>query len=977
MAKINRLFFAFLAAFGMAVSSANAAFTFQKGDHITIIGNGLADRMQHDGWMETYIQATNTGKQLVFRNNGFAGDRINHRPRNRGFMNADQYLTHTKATVVFAFFGYNESFDNKPQDFKKHVIAWIDHTRKQNYSGKGAPRIVLFSPIAHENLNNPNMPDGRKNNIRLAAYTNAMSEAANEKNVTFVDLFGPSQTLYATNAKPLTINGIHLNSLGNKLVGEVIYESLAGKKFPGINSQIEKLRYAVIEKNWHWFNRYRATDGNDIWGSRAKLHNNRAVLQRELQMLDVMTANRDKKVWAFAVGRSYKVVDNNLPPAVKVKSNFDGRSNGKTGSLTFLSPEESLKRTKLAKGMRGNVFASEKMFPEMVNPVQLGVDTKGRLWVAVWKTYPKWEPTKKMDDRLLILPDKNRDGVADKAITFAYVHNPTGFEFWNGGVIVASAPDILFLKDIDGDDKADIRERLVHGIDSADTHHAANNFVYGPGGNIYYQRGVFHVSNVETPWKTNQQSSTSGMYRFNPRTHEFSFHATNSPNPHGISHDYWGYHYATDGTGGRAYQVKPDKPGRFRMRNLLKKSVRPVPSSGILSSDHFPARNNGNFLICNAIGFLGIKQYQLKFDTSKGDANGVEIEDLLVSKDLNFRPTDFEVGDDGALYVSDWANPIVGHMQHNIRDPSRDHDHGRIFRITYDGAPLSKHVKIDGQPIPALLENLKHPINNIRHRTRVELSERPTKDVIAAAKVFEKQFDHNKKEDAHHLLEILWLYQQHNVINKPLLEKMLNSPEPHARVAAKTVKHFWDIDRTALIAVAPDEHPKAPLTPAKTLKDRGFTKTQLAQYKLGAEVYMREGHCATCHQVNGKGLPKLYPPLNDSDWVQGNVDRLTKITLMGLWGELTVKGKTYNGPGQTPTPPMTPFNSLLNDKEIAAVLTYVRNTFGNNAKPISTATVSRIRNEIKGKQLSFYMVKDILKQHPFTKDELKKNQNQP
>ena len=81
-----------------------------------------------------------------------------------------------------------------------------------------------------------------------------------------------------------------------------------------------------------------------------------------------------------------------------------------------------------------------------------------------------------MEDRLLILPDENRDGVADKAITFAKVHNPTGIEFWNGGVIVSSVPDILFLKDTDGDDVADVRIRLFHGLDSADTHHSANNF---------------------------------------------------------------------------------------------------------------------------------------------------------------------------------------------------------------------------------------------------------------------------------------------------------------------------------------------------------------------------------------------------------------------------------------------------------------------------------------------------------------------
>jgi azurin len=442
--------------------------------------------------------------------------------------------------------------------------------------------------------------------------------------------------------------------------------------------------------------------------------------------------------------------------------------------------------------MYANLFASEETFPELVNPVQLGVDTRGRLWVATWATYPKWEPTKEMDDRLLILTDEDGDGVADKSTTFAYVHNPTGFEFWNGGVIVASVPDILFLKDTDGDDVADVRIRLLGGLGSADTHHSANNLVYGPDGFIYYQRGVFNVSNVETPWFTNQESGTSGMYRFNPRTGEFSFHAVNNPNPHGISFDYWGYHYATDATGGTAYQVKSGGDGSFSMRRLLQHTVRPVPSSGILSSAHFPPENQGNFLILNSIAFLGIKQYELAFDTETGDVNGTETTDLLVSGDPNFRPTDFEIGDDGALYVADWANAIIGHMQHNVRDPSRDHEHGRIYRITVPGRPLQEHVAIDGQPIPVLLAALEHPINGIRRRARVELSERDSAEVIAATEEWLQQFDPTSEADAHHMLEALWVHQQHNVVNRDLLNLVLFSPVPHARIAAQRVEQMWD-----------------------------------------------------------------------------------------------------------------------------------------------------------------------------------------
>ena len=485
-----------------------------------------------------------------------------------------------------------------------------------------------------------------------------------------------------------------------------------------------------------------------------------------------------------------------MPATVEVVSNLGEPQQqsgvSKLGTLDFLTAEQGIDQMRLEAGLRAHVFASEEMFPELVNPVQLGVDTRGRLWAATWGTYPKWEPTGEMNDRLVILPDDDRDGVADRAITFAYVQNPTGFEFWNGGVIVASVPDLLFLKDTDGDDVADVRIRIMGGLGSADTHHSANNFVFGPDGCLYYQRGIFNISNVESPWTTNQESGVSGMYRCNPRTHAFSFHAPNSPNPHGISFDYWGYHYATDATGGAAFQVKPGRDGTFEMRSLLQHTVRPVPSSGIISSTHLPPRMEGNFIILNVIAYLGIKQYTLGFDEASGDVTGSETADLLVSSDPNFRPTDFEIGDDGALYVADWANAVIGHMQHNIRDPARDHTHGRIYRVSAPGRPLQAHVDIDGQPIPVVLTALQHPVNGVRQRARVELSERPTAEVISETEAWMAQWDPAEPDHAHHLLEALWLHQQHNGENPDLLDLVLNSPVAHARIAARTVELMWE-----------------------------------------------------------------------------------------------------------------------------------------------------------------------------------------
>jgi len=967
-----------IATLALITSPTEAAepFEFRQDDVVAIFGNGLADRMQHSPWVETVLQSQLKDKNVSFRNMSFSGDMVNRRPRNKGFTNDEEYLQHVAPDVVFIMYGYNESFAG-PEGAEKYLDELVKLVEKyralRNEAGVDA-RFVLFSPIAYENTGNRNLPDGTHLNANLAAYTEATRRAAAETDSTFVDLYSPTFQLFASSDEQFTLNGIHLNARGYGELANMISKSLLGKPAPPQES-LSEIYSAVEDKNWHWHNRYRATDGNDVWGSRSTLtfvdgQSNADVLKHELKMLDVMTANRDKVIWAAAQGQKIEPDDSNVPPPVKVISNVGGGSKSssaaKEGSVDYLTPEESIAQIDVPEGFELNVFASEDMFPDLANPVQMQVDSKGRIWAASWNTYPKWEPLKSMNDSLMIFEDHDGDGVADERKIFAHVHNPLGFEFWNGGVLVTSGPDLLFLKDTDGDDKADVRYPILQGLGTSDTHHAANNLIYGPDGGIYWQSGIFLVHNHETPWRQNLSIGDSGMYRFDPRTFIITPHAGNSPNPHGTAFDYWGYCYANDGTGGRSYQVRPEGKG-FKMHKLLEKEFRPVAANAILSSEHFPEEMQQDFLICNTIGFLGVKQYDLDRegdgkDRKFGEVWGTPGKELLNSRDRNFRPTDAVVGADGALYVSDWCNVIIGHMQHNIRDPNRDHYHGRIVRLTVKDRPLQKPVKIEGEPIEALLENLKHPVNGVRHRTRVELSERDSKEVVAAAQKWAANFDPNDETEAHHMLEALWLHQQHNVKNEELLNALLNSEVKHAAVAANTVKHFWyNVDATGASGfVAPAEIEIVEFDTPKRL-----SKADQKLYELGAEVYQREAHCGTCHLAHGKGNGVTYPSLVGSPWVNGSEDRLVKMALHGMWGKITVHGKTYD-PARG-VPPMTAFRNLLNDEELAAVLTFVRNTWGNESSTISPETVKRVRAESIDRT-TFWHPDDLLAEHPLEEE---------
>ncbi len=947
-------------------------FAFKKNDVVALYGNGLADRMQHEAWVETVLQSQLKGLDVSFRNMSFSGDVDNKSPRNKGFTSEADYLKHVGPSVIFTFFGYNESY-NGPSAADKYQAGLSNVvTRCREWSketGKN-PRFVLFSPIAFENTGDPNLPNGNQQNANLAAYTEATRRAAAESGATFVDIFAPTFQLFQSSSERYTINGVHLNEAGYRKLADIISKALLGKT-ASAGDKLAKIRAAVKDKNWHWHNRYRATDGNDVWGGRSGLRfvngqSNADVLRHELIMLDVLTANRDKAVWAAAGGKQYKIDDGNVPKPIKVISNVGGKSKSsnasKEGNTNYLSPSESAAKIAVPEGFQLNVFASEKQFPDLANPVQMQVDAKGRIWAASWNTYPKWEPGKKMNDSLMIFEDTDRDGKADKRIIFANVHNPLGFEFWGGGVVVTSGPDLVFLKDTDGDDKADVRQILLQGLGTSDTHHAANNLIYGPDGGIYWQSGIFLVHNHETPWNRNVNVGSSGMYRFDPRTFTITPHAGNSPNPHGTSFDYWGYCYANDGTGGRSFQVRPEGKG-FRMHTLLQKQFRPVAANAILSSGHFPEEMQGDFLICNTIGFLGVKAYDLDLDgdgdkRKLGQVWGTPGKELLRSADKNFRPTDAVIGADGALYVSDWQNVIIGHMQHNIRDPNRDHAHGRIVRLTMKGRSLQQPVKIHGEPIEALLENLKHPVDGVRHRTRVELSARKSSEVIGATRQWMKGFNPDDEKEAHHLLEALWMHQQHNVRDEKLLTTLLNSKVPHAAMAASTVKHFWhNVDATnARDFVAAPDIPIVKFDPPKHL-----SAEDKKVYMLGAEVFARDAHCMTCHQPTGQGLGNVYPPLTGSPWVVGSEERLIKATLHGLWGKMDVGGKTFDPANGVP--PMTAFGSLLDDKELAAVLTFVRNTWGNQAPAVSPESVHKVRLANTDRTI-FWKPEELLKAHP-------------
>lgn len=809
-----------------AASRSLAQLELKAGDHISIVGNTLADRLQNDGTLEAMLHQAYPQLDLSVRNLGFSADELTKRPRSENFGTPEEWLKRTKTDVVFAFFGFNESFKGPEgvEKFKADLDKFIQDTQKANYSGRGPVRVVLFSPIGHENLHSPDFSDGTQTNDRLRYYVEAMQQTAKANGVTFVDLFSASKDAYGTAKEPLTVNGIHLKNTGYQALAPAIFKGIFGREGKAPDPQ---LLAAVNEKNFQWHQRYRTMDGYNVYGGRSKMAYeqgkggpkllNYTVLQEEMTQRDVMTENREKRVHAIAKGQDIKVDDSNLPKVTEVKSNKPGPL--PDGAHPYLSGEETISKMKPHEHTKVNLFADEKQFPDLVNPVQMAWDTKGRLFVSAWRSYPERTPTSTVGDKILIFEDTDGDGKADKCTTFLDNLNcPTGFQFYKDGILLMQAPDLWFVRDTDGDDKADTKEIVLNGMDSADSHHTTNSMCLEPGGAVYLSDGVFHRTSVET-LNGPARHADGAIWRYEPRTGKFHMHvAYNFANPHGRVFDRWGNDLVTDATGNNTY-FGPAFSGWLSegkhkpMNQFWERPQRPCPATGIVSSRHFPDDWQGNFLNLNVIGFQGI--YRVKVEPDGSGLKGTSLPDLISSREENFRPIAISTGPDGALYFADWSQNIIGHLQHHLRDPNRDHQHGRIYRITYEGRPLLTPKKIAGESIENIVKLLAEPENSVRERAKIELGNRDSAQVLEAVNKWAASLDKNDKDYEHHLTEALWVHQWHNVVNIDLLKERLKSPEPNARAAAVRVMLYWR-DRVPealylLRIAAGDEHPRVRL----------------------------------------------------------------------------------------------------------------------------------------------------------------------
>lgn len=478
-------------------------------------------------------------------------------------------------------------------------------------------------------------------------------------------------------------------------------------------------------------------------------------------------------------------------------------------------PQADLQAMKVAEGYEVNLFASE--IEGVVKPIQLRFDTQGRLWVVGSTVYPQIQPGEVPNDKVVVLEDTDGDGRADKSTVFADgLMIPTGIELGDGGVYVGQGTTLLHLKDTDGDGKADERRVVLRGFGTGDSHQTINSFTWSPGGELLMCQGLHALSRVETPWGIERLHS-AGVWRFHPRNlrlDPFLNESMGPQNPFGVVFDRWGAAILNAGNGEGIYYLTPGM-----IRAPKHRTLRAMWNTGLkfgggefVENSHFPPDAQGQ-MISGAYINNSVFRFAL---TESG--SGFEVKDLpplITSTNLAFRIVDVRFGPDGALYLCDWYNAVIGHYQASFRHPDRDKKHGRIWRVTAKGRPLVTRPKLAGASVPELLEQLKSSERWNRQLAKRALYEVPAEQLLPAVTNWTAKLDATQADYEHQLVEALGVLESVESPEPNLLRRVLAAKDFHARAYGARVIGRWGTRlANPLELLAPiinDAHPRVRL----------------------------------------------------------------------------------------------------------------------------------------------------------------------
>jgi putative heme-binding domain-containing protein len=369
-------------------------------------------------------------------------------------------------------------------------------------------------------------------------------------------------------------------------------------------------------------------------------------------------------------------------------------------STNPLDPEDERKSFHLPPGFEVQLFAAE---PDIGKPMNMAFDARGRLWITQSREYPFPAPKdRKGRDVIKILEDTDGDGRADKITTFAEGLNiPIGLYPYRNGVIAFSIPNISYHEDTDGDGSAD-KQQVLYGPFGfeKDTHGMTSAFRRGFDGWIYACHGFNNTTTIKGTDGAAITMNSGNTYRMKIDGSHVEYFTHGQVNPFGLMFDPLGNLYSADCHSSPVYQLmkggyypsfgKPDDGLGFAPI-MMTHTHGSTAIGGIVfyAGQNFPPEFQSNVFVGNVMT-CRINRDRLEDHGSTRLAK--EQPDFLSSDDPWFRPVDLQLGPDGAMYVADFYNRIIGHYEVPLTHPGRDRERGRIWRIVYRGEDRNKTV---------------------------------------------------------------------------------------------------------------------------------------------------------------------------------------------------------------------------------------------------------------------------------------------
>lgn len=474
--------------------------------------------------------------------------------------------------------------------------------------------------------------------------------------------------------------------------------------------------------------------------------------------------------------------------------------------------DAQIKSFRLFEGAKINLFAHE---PAVPSPTHMNWDGRGRLWVVSSPLYPHIQPGQEEQDKIVILEDADGDGVAEKHTDFATdLHIPTAVLPGDGGCYVANSVEVLFLRDTDGDDVADERHVVLSGFGTEDTHHLVHTFRWGPEGMLWLNQSIYIHTHLETPYGVRRLLG-GGMWHYRPETRRAEVFMKGLVNPWGHAFDTWGQSFLTDGAGGQGINfvfprsVFLTSPGATRILSGLNPGQPKHCGLEFLTGGHVPDSLRDTLA---APDFRGNRINLFQLSDNGSAYTSTQLADLVTSTHGAFRPIDVKMGPDGAIYIADWYNPIIQHGEVDFRDPRRDHAHGRIWRITFEGRDLVKKPEILKATEAELVAALNAPEGWTRNAATAEIRTRKPEAVLAA-------LDSAKASDGSDpelfALRKVWATQAVNRFDPAAAITLTEAQNPKVRAAALRALYYDASSIKGTLAVAEkavsDPHPQVRL----------------------------------------------------------------------------------------------------------------------------------------------------------------------